>query len=297
MEVSTITYHILDMTFKDIANNSINELLEFVNIDYKVTESVKTEFSELKNKRYHLDYVGKTKDKIYIHIEFQTKIPTKEDLKRIFTYAALLHEFTGCFVETYIICVQPISKDHIIYKYSKHNIFKITVISLKNIDGNEKINSINKKIENNEKLTKTEILSLKLMPFTSYNETVEEMTLKTAQLTNKITTLTPSEINKIKYIQQAVCSKVISKDKQSKIMEEIKMRNTLYDQAWTEAQELGRAEGEKIGRTKGEKIGMEKSRKEIENEINKRIKQGMPLEETLKEIGLLKNTTNDSHEK
>ena len=75
------------------------------------------------------------------------------------------------------------------------------------------------------------------------------------------------------------------------------MRNTLYDQAWTEAQELGRAEGEKIGRTKGEKIGMEKSRKEIENEINKRIKQGMPLEETLKEIGLLKNTTNDSHEK
>ncbi|WP_299525448.1 hypothetical protein [uncultured Methanobrevibacter sp.] len=41
------------MTFKDIANNPINELLEFVNIAYQVIESVKTEFSELKNKRYH----------------------------------------------------------------------------------------------------------------------------------------------------------------------------------------------------------------------------------------------------
>ena len=100
---------------KEIANTSMNELLEFTNIDYKVIEEYKTEFTEMKNKRYHLDYVGKTKDKIYIHIEFQAKVPTKEDLKRIFAYASLLHEFTGCFVETYIICVQPIPEDHIIY--------------------------------------------------------------------------------------------------------------------------------------------------------------------------------------
>ena len=102
-------------------------------------------------------------------------------------------------------------------------------MSLKNIDGNKKINSISKKIENNEKLTPTEILALKLMPFTSYKETTEEITLKTAQLTNKITTLTIDELNNIKYIQQAVCSKVIKKEHQQPIMEEIKMRNTLYD--------------------------------------------------------------------
>lgn len=183
-----------------------------MNIDYEIVESAKTEFTELKNKRYHLDYVGKTKDKIYIHMEFQARVPTKKELQRIFAYAALLHEYTGCFVETYIICVQAISKDPIIHQYSKDNVFKIKIISLKNIDGNEKINSISKKIENNEKLTRTEILALKLMPFTSYNETTEEITLKTAQLTNKITTLTMDELNNIKYIQQAVCSKVIKKE-------------------------------------------------------------------------------------
>ncbi|WP_299525445.1 hypothetical protein [uncultured Methanobrevibacter sp.] len=134
------------------------------------------------------------------------------------------------------------------------------------MNGNEKINSISKKIENNKELTKTEILSLKLMPFTSYSETVEEMTLKTAQLTNKITTLTPSEINKIKYIQQAVCSKVIDEDNQPRIMEEIKMRNTLYDQAWTQAQEIGKIEGQKIGRKE----------KEIINEINKKQNKEYP---------------------
>ena len=113
-----------------------------MNIDYEIVESAKTEFSELKNKRYHLDYVGKTKDKIYIHIEFQARFPTKKELQRIFAYVALLHEYTGCFVETYIICVQAIPHDQIIHQYSKDNVFKINIMSLKNIDGNKKINSI-----------------------------------------------------------------------------------------------------------------------------------------------------------
>ena len=111
-----------------------------MNIDYEIVESAKTEFSELKNKRYHLDYVGKTKDKIYIHIEFQARFPTKKELQRIFAYVALLHEYTGCFVETYIICVQAIPNDQIIHQYSKDNVFKINIMSLKNIDGNKKIN-------------------------------------------------------------------------------------------------------------------------------------------------------------
>ena len=51
-----------------------------MNIDYEIVESAKTEFTELKNKRYHLDYVGKTKDKIYIHMEFQARVPTKKEL-------------------------------------------------------------------------------------------------------------------------------------------------------------------------------------------------------------------------
>ena len=67
------------------------------------------------------------------------------------------------------------------------------------------------------------------MPFTSYNETTEEITLKTAQLTNKITTLTMDELNNIKYIQQAVCSKVIKKEHQQPIMEEFVTRHKIED--------------------------------------------------------------------
>ena len=234
-----------------------------MNIDYEIVESAKTEFTELKNKRYHLDYVGKTKDKIYIHMEFQARVPTKKELQKIFAYAALLH-------------VQAISKDPIIHQYSKDNVFKIKIISLKNIDGNEKINSISKKIENNEKLTITEILALKLMPFTSYNETTEEITLKTAQLTNKITTLTMDELNNIKYIQQAVCSKVIKKEHQQPIMEEIKMRNTLYDQA------------RKEGKSEGRNEGKNEMKNEITNEITTLIQKGKLPQDTLNQIHSLK---------
>ncbi len=140
----------------------------------------------------------------------------------------------------------------------------------------KKINSISKKIENNEKLTPTEILALKLMPFTSYKETTEEITLKTAQLTNKITTLTIDELNNIKYIQQAVCSKVIKKEHQQPIMEEIKMRNTLYDQA--------RKEGRKEGRNEGKN----EMKNEITNEITTLIQKGKLPQDTLNQIHSLK---------
>ena len=69
---------------------------------------------------------------------------------------------------------------------------------------------------------------MKLIPFTSYNETTEEMALKTARLTNEITTLSEDELNKIKYIQQAVCSKVVKKEHQDKIMGEIKIWEIHY---------------------------------------------------------------------
>lgn len=114
------------------------------------------------------------------------------------------------------------------------------------------------------------------MPFTSYNETTEEITLKTAQLTNKITTLTMDELNNIKYIQQAVCSKVIKKEHQQPIMEEIKMRNTLYDQA------------RKEGKTEGRNEGKNEMKNEITNEITTLIQKGKLPQDTLNQIHSLK---------
>ena len=110
------------------------------------------------------------------------------------------------------------------------------------------------------------------MPFTSYKETTEEITLKTAQLTNKITTLTIDELNNIKYIQQAVCSKVIKKEHQQPIMEEIKMRNTLYDQA----------------RKEGRNEGKNEMKNEITNEITTLIQKGKLPQDTLNQIHSLK---------
>ena len=122
------------------------------------------------------------------------------------------------------------------------------------------------------------------MPFTSYNETTEEITLKTAQLTNKITTLTMDELNNIKYIQQAVCSKVIKKEHQQPIMEEIKMRKTLYEQARKE----GIKEGIKEGKTEGINIGENKKETEIKNEIKTLIQKGKLPQDTLNQINSLK---------
>ena len=126
------------------------------------------------------------------------------------------------------------------------------------------------------------------MPFTSYNETTEEITLKTAQLTNKITTLTMDELNNIKYIQQAVCSKVIKKEHQQPIMEEIKMRNTLYDQARKEGKTEGKTEGIKEGIKEGRNEGKNEMKNEITNEITTLIQKGKLPQDTLNQIHSLK---------
>ena len=126
------------------------------------------------------------------------------------------------------------------------------------------------------------------MPFTSYNETTEEITLKTAQLTNKITTLTIDELNNIKYIQQAVCSKVIKKEHQQPIMEEIKMRNTLYDQARKEGIKEGKTEGINEGRKEGRNEGKNEMKNEITNEITTLIQKGKLPQDTLNQIHSLK---------
>lgn len=130
------------------------------------------------------------------------------------------------------------------------------------------------------------------MPFTSYKETTEEITLKTAQLTNKITTLTIDELNNIKYIQQAVCSKVIKKEHQQPIMEEIKMRNTLYDQARKEGIKEGKTEGRKEGINEGRKEGRNEGKNEMKNEITNEIttliQKGKLPQDTLNQIHSLK---------
>ena len=100
------------------------------------------------------------------------------------------------------------------------------------------------------------------------------------------------ELNNIKYIQQAVCSKVIKKEHQQPIMEEIKMRNTLYDQARKEGKTEGKTEGIKEGINKGRKEGRNEGKNEMKNEITNEIttliQKGKLPQDTLNQIHSLK---------
>ena len=96
------------------------------------------------------------------------------------------------------------------------------------------------------------------------------------------------ELNNIKYIQQAVCSKVIKKEHQRPIMEEIKMRNTLYDQARKEGKTEGIKEGKTEGIKEGRNEGKNEMKNEITNEITTLIQKGKLPQDTLNQIHSLK---------
>ena len=71
---------------------------------------------------------------------------------------------------------------------------------------------------------------LKTLLYTSFESKPEELLLKSVKLINEPSLIMDRyEKARIKYMQQYMCGKLIKEQYQEKIMEEIKMGDTLYD--------------------------------------------------------------------
>lgn len=155
-----------DLIFKNISYEHGQLVLKLLNLEGKIVRFHPTEYGMPDPKMYKPDLVIEVEGKIYI-IEFQSTYVDIYDKKRFRLYSALvdhLRNTNNKDIEVHVL--STVEKERIkIYRINEKAAFPIFIHSLKSHDGDEFLNNINDKIENNYKLSDEELTTLSLVPF------------------------------------------------------------------------------------------------------------------------------------
>ena len=248
-----------DLIMKKAMDVFAEEGLKFFGINQKVKDSSSTEIVVLEALNLHMDYTFLMEDDSYIHFEFQTTNKGKKDLRRFRAYEALLSLQKEKDVTTYVVYSNNIKKaiSTLETGISKFNV-KSIFMSEKNVD--LIFEELEKKINNKEKLTKQELISLAFTPIMGGKLTKAEKIIKSIRIVKSSDSEYKYDIESMLY---AFADKFLKGKDLQRVKEEISMT------------ELGRMlieDGIEKGRKEGIEKGIEQGRKEG---IEKGIEQGM----------------------
>ena len=276
-----------DLIMKKAMDVFAEEGLKFFGINQKVKDSSSTEIVVLEALNLHMDYTFLMEDDTYIHFEFQTTNKGKKDLRRFRAYEALLSLQKEKDVTTYVVYSNNIKKamSSLETGISKFNV-KSIFMSEKN--GDLIFEELEKKINNKEKLTKQELVSLAFTPIMGGKLTKVEKIIKSIRIVKSSDSEYKYDIESMLY---AFADKFLQGKDLQKVKEEISMT------------ELGRMliedgieKGRKEGIEKGIEQGMEKGKadllikmlvkkfKNVPNEYREKIK--MLPQDTIEVIGM-----------
>jgi len=189
-------------------------------------------------------------DDSYIHFEFQTTNKGKKDLRRFRAYEALLSLQKEKDVTTYVVYSNNIKKamSSLETGISKFNV-KSIFMSEKN--GDLIFEELEKKINNKEKLTKQELVSLAFTPIMGGKLTKAEKIIKSIRIVKSSDSEYKYDIESMLY---AFADKFLKGKDLQRVKEEISMTELgrmLIEDGRTEGRIEGRIEGRTEGRTEG----------------------------------------------
>ena len=235
-----------DLIMKKAMDVFAEEGLKFFGINQKVKDSSSTEIVVLEALNLHMDYTFLMEDETYIHFEFQTTNKGKKDLRRFRAYEALLSLQKEKDVTTYVVYSNNIKKamSSLETGISKFNV-KSIFMSEKN--GDLIFEELEKKINNKEKLTKQELVSLAFTPIMGGKLTKAEKIIKSIRIVKSSDSEYKYDIESMLY---AFADKFLQGKDLQKVKEEISMTELgrmLIEDGRTE----GRIEGRTEGRTEG----------------------------------------------
>ena len=239
-----------DLIMKKAMDVFAEEGLKFFGINQKVKDSSSTEIVVLEALNLHMDYTFLMEDDTYIHFEFQTTNKGKKDLRRFRAYEALLSLQKEKDVTTYVVYSNNIKKamSSLETGISKFNV-KSIFMSEKN--GDLIFEELEKKINNKEKLTKQELISLAFTPIMGGKLTKAEKIIKSIRIVKSSENEYKYDIESMLY---AFADKFLKGKDLQRVKEEISMTELgrmLIEDGRTEGRIEGRIEGRTEGRTEG----------------------------------------------
>lgn len=211
-EVRKIKFH-EDAIFKNNGEIYGQDLIEIVNIKGELIKLHQTESSIIDPKMYKPDLIMELKDKIII-FEFQSTRVDTRDKRRFRFYTALFDHVkikSKKPIEVHVL--STIEKEQVKwYNVSSQARFLIYIHSLKNINGDKLINSMNTKIGNNQKLTTKDLLMISLLCFMESEKSLDINILNSAVTITNIPDLNEDIGQFVKGVVLMLCDKFV-KDK------------------------------------------------------------------------------------
>ncbi len=211
-EVRKIKFH-EDAIFKNNGEIYRQDLIEIVNIKGELIKLHQTESSIIDPKMYKPDLIMELKDKIII-FEFQSTRVDTRDKRRFRFYTALFDHVkikSKKPIEVHVL--STIEKEQVKwYNVSSQARFPIYIHSLKNINGDKLINSMNTKIGNNQKLTTKDLLMISLLCFMESEKSLDINILNSAVTITNIPDLNEDIGQFVKGVVLMLCDKFV-KDK------------------------------------------------------------------------------------
>ena len=271
--------HYTDYVFKKILKKYCDGVLKFLNIPYKLKRINQSEITGYGPKIYRMDFTGDVLDgieELSLILECQTYLPQEDDIKRFFQYITLIRTFKNQNVELYILLTEKAPYDSLNFKINEDCIYKMNVISLKDIKATDIFNKIENKLKYRKKITEEDIAALQLIAYTSYTETTLEILKKANTIINKI----PLDINEkeaIIYILDVLSANMLNEKDKKEYLEETKMLINPRDEYMkNEGIKEGINKGKEEGKQEGKEEGIQENKEEIAKKL---LNKNMPLKE------------------
>ena len=226
-----------------------------------------------------MDYTFLMEDETYIHFEFQTTNKGKKDLRRFRAYEALLSLQKEKDVTTYVVYSNNIKKaiSTLETGISKFNVKSIFMCEK---NGDLIFEELEKKINNKEKLTRQELISLAFTPIMGGKLTKAEKIIRSIRIVKSSDSEYKYDIESMLY---AFADKFLQGKDLQKVKEEISMTE-LGRMLIEDGRQEGRIEGRTEGRTDLLIKMLVKKFKNVPDEYREKIKN-LP-EDTIEVIGM-----------
>ena len=229
-----------DKGFKIISLYLLNGLLKIMGFDVEIKEFLSPYYVNLNKMALELDLIFIGTDGIIYHIEFQSKMPSKKDLARFFEYdAAVRKQYPDTEIKSYILLTANINS-----KLAKSPLYILKDITpeyivLNQFNGDDILNNIKHKINNNINLTEEEQVQLVLIPFFKTSKKLSKQIIKAAKLIEKTNKEYSEDLARLLML---FSEKFLNKEEKSELIEVLKMRIESVEIYGDKREEKGRLE-------------------------------------------------------
>ncbi len=273
----------------------INRLLKKLGINHTIVKLIPNEFLSYGDKSKRMDLSGLIDDnESTINLEFKANYPSIEEIENTLEYAIFLRSKYGKKVYSYII--STMNKEDTEYKIEWHNTddYKIPLITLKKFDGDETIETIQRKIDNGEEILDDDLTDITAIAFMNSSKSPKELLIESIRLINQINPEDGEEINldEITYVKnllRLLAIKFTDSDEEFKeISRMIKMNGGLAERVFENMMEEAYDKAyEKVKKESNKEVfdeGYEKAKKEAKEEKYEIAKEFLKIGYTLEKI-------------